>query len=469
LRSIADYVDGRGVSGSDRPTFTSVHGRDATEARAAELTLDKFIDGATLAAAPVLPGPVGGVRTVLLTGANGYLGRFLCLDWLQRLAPSGGKVICLARGADPVAARHRIDAAIDTGDDELCSHFRALADEHLEVLVGDVADANLGVDAVTWNRLARSVDLIVHSAAMVNHVLPYSQLFGPNVVGTAEIIKLAMTTRLKPIDYISTVAVTALPDGHYLGEDVDVREASPVRSLRDSYAGGYATSKWAGEVLLREAHDHCGLPVAVFRSDMILAHSRYRGQVNLTDMFTRLILSLITTGIAPVSFYQLDVDGNPQRAHYDGLPADFTAEAITTLGAQMADDFRTFNVLNTHDDGISLDSFVDWLIHGGQDIRRVQPYQQWVGEFERALKALPDEQRKNSVLPLLSAYAHPAPPNEGIGIPADTFGRAVQSARVGETGDVPHLGEALIAKYVNDLHQLGLLRQPEPVSARTNG
>jgi fatty acid CoA ligase FadD9 len=472
LETIAEYVDGEQLSSSTRPTFTSVHGRDAVEARAAELTLEKFIDSDTLAVAPVLPGPASTVRTVLLTGANGYLGRFLCLEWLQRLAPIGGRVICLARGADPAAARHRIDAAIDTGDDELCSHFNTLADKHLEVLVGDVADANLGVDAATWNRLAQSVDLIVHSAAMVNHVLPYSQLFGPNVVGTAEIIRLAMTTRLKPIDYISTVAVTALPDGSYLGEDVDVREASPTRSLQAAYAGGYATSKWAGEVLLRQAYDLCGLPVAVFRSDMILAHSRYRGQVNLTDMFTRLILSVVTTGIAPTSFYQLDADGNRQRAHYDGLPADFTAESITTLGAQMAPGFRTFNLLNTHDDGISLDSFVDWLIAAGQHIRRVEPYQDWLEEFERALKALPDEQRKNSVLPLLSAYARPAPPAEGIAIPTEKFRSAVRSARVGESNDVPHLGEALIDKYLNDLQHLGLLardpitppQQPTPLS-----
>jgi len=32
---------------------------------------------------------------------------------------------------------------------------------------------------------------------------------------------------------------------------------------------------------------------------MILAHSRYCGQVNVTDMFTRLVLSLVATGIAP--------------------------------------------------------------------------------------------------------------------------------------------------------------------------
>ena len=50
-----------------------------------------------------------------------------------------------------------------------------------------------------WQRLAGTVDLIVHSAALVNHVLPYDQLFVPNVAGTAKVIRMAMTKRIKPV------------------------------------------------------------------------------------------------------------------------------------------------------------------------------------------------------------------------------------------------------------------------------
>jgi fatty acid CoA ligase FadD9 len=458
LTTVANYVDGERTSVSTRPTFASVHGRGATVARAAELTLDRFIDADTLAAATRLPAPTGAVNTVLLTGANGYLGRFLCLDWLERLAPAGGTVICLARGADPIAGRQRIEAAIDSGDAELSARFRRLADKHLRVLVGDVGAPNLGLDTPTYDRLAQSVDLIVHSAALVNHVLPYSQLFGPNVVGTAEIIKLAITKRLKGINYISTVAVTTLPDGTFLGEDADVRSASPSRSLDESYASGYATSKWAGEVLLREAHDLCGVAVAVFRSDMILAHSRFAGQLNVPDMFTRLILSVVATGLAPRSFYQLDPSGRPQRAHYDGLPADFTAEAITTLGGQVKDGYHTYNVLNTHDDGVSLDTFVDWLIAAGHPIERIDDYDEWLARFTEAMNSLPDTMRKNSMLPLMTAYAKPGQPTHGTQLPAEKFRAAVQSAGVGTDRDVPQVTEALIDKYVSDLRQLGLLQ-----------
>ena len=139
------------------------------------------------------------------------------------------------------------------------------------------ANPNLGVDRATWDRLANDVDQIVHPAALVNHVLPYNELFGPNVVGTAEIIRLAITARIKPITYLSTVAVAMSVAAHDFVEDGDIRDVSPERPVDSSYANGYANSKWAGEVLLREAHDLCGLPVAVFRSDMILAHTRYAG------------------------------------------------------------------------------------------------------------------------------------------------------------------------------------------------
>src|SRR4029079_18484035 len=113
----------------------------------------------------------------------------------------------IVRGRDADEARTRMEKAFDSGDPELLSRFRLLAAKHLEVLPGDIGDQDLGVDAVTWQRLADSADLIVHPAALVNHVLPYSQLFGPNVVGTAEIIRLAITTRLKPVTYVATVSV----------------------------------------------------------------------------------------------------------------------------------------------------------------------------------------------------------------------------------------------------------------------
>lgn len=458
LRELANYIETLRQSGSERPSLTRVHGRAADCLRASDLTLDKFIDATTLGRAAALSTPPSGEpRTVLLTGATGYLGRFLCLEWLKRLACSGGKLVCLLRAGSTNTARARLNAVFDTGDPLLLTEFHELAADLLDVVVGDVSEPALGLDAPTWDRLAQTVDMIVHPGALVNHVLPYEQLFGPNVVGTAALIRLAITHRIKTVTYVSTVAVSmSVPHGEFI-EDGDIRLISPVRPNNDSYANGYANSKWAGEVLLREAHDLCALPVNVFRPDMILAHSEYRGQLNVTDAFTRLVFSLLVTGIAPQSFYQKGDGETRPRAHYDGLPADFVAESICTLAAQLGDGFRSFDVLNPYDDGISLDTFVDWLMESGHTISRIPDYQDWLTRLETALRALPQHQRQHSVLALLEAYHEPQAPLRGASAPTEVFHAAVRAAKVGPDKDIPHITEPLLDKYVTDLRHLGLM------------
>ncbi|ORW04613.1 carboxylic acid reductase [Mycobacterium kyorinense] len=456
LQSIAGYIEGE-RQGSKRPTFASVHGRDAVEVHAKDLTLDKFLDADTLAAAPNLPRANHEVRTVLLTGATGFLGRYLALEWLERMDLVDGKVIALVRAKDDAAARERLDKTFDSGEPKLLAHYQELAADHLEVIAGDKGEANLGLSQDVWQRLADTVDLIVDPAALVNHVLPYSELFGPNALGTAELIRIALTTKIKPYTYVSTIGVgDQIAPGKFT-EDADVRVMSPTRAINDGYANGYGNSKWAGEVLLREANDLAGLPVAVFRCDMILADTTYAGQLNLPDMFTRMMLSLVATGIAPKSFYELDADGNRQRAHYDGLPVEFIAEAISTLGAQNVETFQTYHVMNPYDDGIGMDEYVDWLIEAGYPIQRIDDYREWVQRFETSLRALPEKQRQASLLPLLHNYQKPEKPIRGSIAPTDRFRAAVQEAKIGPDKDIPHVTAPVIVKYITDLQLLGLL------------
>jgi fatty acid CoA ligase FadD9 len=463
LQAIADYIEGE-RKGTKRPTFALVHGgahgRDMTEVHASDLTLDKFLDAATLAAASALPKPTAEVRTVLLTGSTGFLGRYLALEWLERMDLVDGKVIALVRAKSDEEARARLDKTFDSGDPKLLAHYRELAADHLEVIAGDKGEANLGLDQQTWQRLADTVDLIVDPAALVNHVLPYSELFGPNALGTAELIRIALTTKQKPYLYTSTIGVGDQIEPSKFVEDADIRQISATRQINDNYANGYGNSKWAGEVLLREAHDLCGLPVAVFRCDMILADTTYAGQLNLPDMFTRLMLSLVATGVAPRSFYQLDADGNRQRAHYDGLPVEFIAEAISTLGTQV-DGYETYHVMNPYDDGIGLDEYVDWLVSptngAGYPIQHIADYGEWLRRFEGSMRALPERQRQYSLLPLLHNYQKPEKPICGSLAPTDRFRAAVQEAKIGPDKDIPHVSAPIIVKYITDLQLLGLL------------
>ncbi|GAT17586.1 linear gramicidin synthetase subunit D, partial [Mycolicibacterium thermoresistibile] len=451
-------------------TYESVHGATATEVRAADLTLDRFIDAATLRTAADLPRPTGQVQTVLLTGATGFLGRYLLLEWLRRLRRVDDTVICLVRGRSDADARQRLEAVFDT-DPALRRHFRELAAERLQVIAGDKGQPNLGLDVQTWRRLAERVDLIVDSAAFVNSVLPYRELFGPNVVGTAELIRFALTAKLKPYNFVSTSDIGRQIEPDLFTEDADIRTISPTRTVDASYANGYGNSKWAGEVLLREAHDLCGLPVAVFRSGMILVDPTYAGQLNVTDTVSRMVLSIVATGVAPKSFYRLGDDGSRQRAHFDGLPVDFVAEAVATLGWQIArtatgspaGDFRTYHVMNPHDDGIGIDEYVDWLIEAGHPIERIDDFGEWLRRFEAGLHALPERQRQHSVLQMLTLLRQqggepqPPEPRHGSDAPADRFEAAVKRAGINGGQGIPHVTPEVIVRYVTDLRQLGLL------------
>jgi fatty acid CoA ligase FadD9 len=190
---------------------------------------------------------------------------------------------------------------------------------------------------------------------------------------------------------------------------------------------------------------------------MILADTTYSGQLNLPDMFTRMMFSLVSSGIAPGSFYELGADGKRQRAHYDGLPVEFIAESISTLGAQAVENFETYHVMNPYDDGLGMDEFVDWLIEAGYQIERIADYGQWLQRFESTLRALPDKQRQASLLPLLHNYQKPERPMLGALAPTDRFREAVQEAKIGPDKDIPHVSAPVIVQYITNLKQLGLL------------
>jgi hypothetical protein len=78
--------------------------------------------------------------------------------------------------------------------------------------------------------------------------------------------------------------------------------------------------------------------------------------------------------------------------HFVALPVEFIADAISTLGANVVEGFETYHVMNPYDDGIGMDTYVDWLIEAGYPIARVPGYAAWLERFDTTLRALPEKQ-----------------------------------------------------------------------------
>jgi fatty acid CoA ligase FadD9 len=437
---------------SSRPTFASIHGAEAHEITADQLDIANFLP-ADLRDSTRLDEPPTESRTVLITGVTGFLGRFLCLEWLERMETTGGKVICLVRAPDKAAAESRLSAAFGS-DPSLAQRFSTLAARHLEIVIGDLADERFGLSSETYERLARTVDRIVHPAALVNHVFTYEELFGPNVAGTAELVTFALTERMKRFDFVSSLAVVRFLQAEGCAEDSPLSDKV---TLRKHYTAGYGASKWAAEQLLYSANRRFALPVNVFRGDMILPHRRLRGQVNAPDIFIRLLVSLVTTGLAPESFYTLESDNAACRAHYDGLPVDFFASAMIGAAGEPHRELRVFHVVNPHDDdGVSLDTFVDWIEGAGYPITRIASYADWLHRFEDNLHALPDELRQQSSLPVLASLQQPAERKPTP--PSARFSAAV--ARQSAEPAIPHLTRSYVEKCLDDLRELRLIGEP---------
>ena len=446
----AQEIDGLRNNQDNRASFNSIHGANATEVHARDLKLEDFLDQQWSAQIDSCEPASTENRTVLLTGANGFLGRTVCIQWLEKLAATDGKLICIIRAQDNARAKARLDQVFSSSAD-LQQHYGNLAEKHLEVLAGDAGEEFLGIGEQQFNDLAKRVDRICHVAALVNHRLAYKHLFGPNVAGTAEIIRMASTSKIKTIDFVSTEGVIPLLDASSSNNE----DALPVDTVPmvDAYAAGYATSKWAGEVLLRKARQQLGVPVNILRGNMMLAHQKHVGQINAADMFTRLLYSIIVTGIAPYSFYPLSETGTKQQAHYDGLPVDVVASTIVGVGNTNHTDCRAFNINNYHDDGCSFDSFTDWIETAGYPVTRIDSYQQWYDRFKEKLTTLPEDQKQHSALEILSAFETPDQLGAGLVICCDNFRQLSKELL---PAGLPHIDEAFIHKCLADMKHLGL-------------
>ncbi|RYF03007.1 MAG: NAD-dependent epimerase/dehydratase family protein, partial [Deltaproteobacteria bacterium] len=281
LRQIGTWID---TASHREVSFADIHGPAPKTIHAAEVDLRRLIG----VAAPLPTPRMGRANHTLLTGATGFLGRFLLLELLRDAAAHGGHVTCLVRAADDASARRRLGAAY-AGDGSPLEGFAA----QLTVHAGNFAEPRLGLAQATYERLAAGVDDVLHNGALVNHALSYEALFAPNVLGTAELLRFALHRHRKSVAFVSTTGVlNGLPGP--LAEDVGIAEAMPERPLEGGYANGYCTSKWAGEILLAQCCRDYDIPTIIFRSGLILGHRQHLGQQNLP----RPLAGAIAVGIA---------------------------------------------------------------------------------------------------------------------------------------------------------------------------
>ncbi|WP_410870064.1 amino acid adenylation domain-containing protein [Nocardia sp. A7] len=219
------------------------------------------------------PQRTGEPATLLLTGATGFLGSFLLRELLEQTTAT---VYCLVRATDDEGA---VDRVVSTA-----AKYRIDLTPHLGRIIGvpgDLAQPNLGMDPLRFAELAARADAIYHNGALVNHLEPYARMRAANVCGTTEVLRLATTTRVKPIHYVSTLSVLA-----GIPQDNGVPAGLP----------GYAMTKWVAEQLVHTAIER-GVPIAVYRPGLITGDSR-TGVAPAEDAWWTMLRAMLVLGVA---------------------------------------------------------------------------------------------------------------------------------------------------------------------------
>jgi thioester reductase-like protein len=259
-------------------------------------------------------------RHVLLTGATGFLGAFLVRSLLEE---SPARITCLVRSPAGEGKRRLHESLTRYGV------WSDAADSRIDVVEGDLTSDRLGLQADTYQLLARSIDAIYHAGADVNWVSSYSALRATNVVGTRELLRLACAFRSKPFHFISSLSVCYPVDGPRW-----IDEACDLSACLESLPLGYAQSKCVGEALVHEAGRR-GLPVRIYRP-ALLAGDTVIGRSNLDDLIARLLKGCIEMGAAP------DLDWA-----FDALPVDYAARAIVKMSHVTASRRETVHLIHS--------------------------------------------------------------------------------------------------------------------------
>ena len=273
-------------------------------------------------------------RTIVLTGATGFLGGALLNELLTRTSAT---VVCLVR--DPLSAG-------------------VYPSDRIHVVQADLTHPRLGLSQARFDSLASDVDAIVHCGAAVNWVFSYAGLRAANVLGTLELLRLACRAGAA-FHFISSLSVCYAADGP---REVDERFVA-LTQLRGVHLG-YAQTKIVAEALVRDAGAR-GLQVRIHRPALISGHS-VSGAYNRDDLIATLVRGCVTMRAAP------DLDWT-----LDAVPVDIVARSILALSKEAGPVFHIAHPRQRH-----WRECVLWMRLRGYDVRLLS-YPAWLRQLER--------------------------------------------------------------------------------------
>lgn len=283
-----------------------------------------------------------GFKNFLLTGATGFLGTHILREIINK---TDANVYCLVRNGEKQSAVQKLENTLDFYFD---GKYKDLINTRIKIVTGDVSFERLGLSQEEYNELGKTVDSIIHTAAIVKYYGIYNDVKKVNVDGALHIVQFAKEFNVR-LNHISTLTIT----GEYL---VDNDFGNKEFTEKDFYIGQkylnniYVRSKFEGENIVLKAMNE-GLDAVILRvGNLTGRYEDGKFQRNIAEnAFYDAIKSIFEKG------YIADA--------IEDKPVEFTAvdkasEAILTISSSIGAKGRVFHICNNK--LITIKKFVEY-------------------------------------------------------------------------------------------------------------
>ncbi|OUS30092.1 hypothetical protein A9Q99_06310 [Gammaproteobacteria bacterium 45_16_T64] len=251
----------------------------------------------------------------LITGATGFIGRFLVEELLKR--PEARIYAVVRPGSE-----HKLDAIRE----QLGADY-----EQLSVVSGDLTQPQLAIAETDLFRLKGQIDHVFHLAAIYDLSAAAEPQQKANVEGTRHALQAAKALEVGCFHHVSSIAVAGLYPGLF-----DESMFEEAEGLRDPY---FITKHLAERCIREEAE----VPYRIYRPSMVVGHSK-TGEMDKIDgpyyIFQLLeVLGRVLPGWLPLA----GIEGG----QFNIVPVDYVAQAMDHIAHLPDLDGQCFHLTDT--------------------------------------------------------------------------------------------------------------------------
>lgn len=274
---------------------------------------------------------------IFLTGATGLVGSYLLKLFLEK----GHKVYALGRGKNEKTTKDRIIEVLRFWNKDILNNKI----NNLQIIEGDVAENNLGLDKNSRKMLAQETEEIFHSAAITDLHRPIKEINKVNVEGTRNILIFAeklSKERLVKVNHISTAYIYGDYKGVFKEDSLDVKQ---------KFNTNYESSKFEAEKLIKEFRKK-GLWIDIFRPSMVIGDSKTGNTFRFRHIYQFINLCALETfdilplkkgyvSLVPVdqlceAIYIISRNSRSKSKNYHPFPAKLVSvDKIVNVGSQI--------------------------------------------------------------------------------------------------------------------------------------